>query len=177
MKKINLLYIVPMILLAACEPAIDEFTPSKGNADFTSYIAVGDSWTAGMADGSLYKSGQENSYPNILAGQFNYDKGGFNRQAPFFKQPLMVDEYGFGLSTGVPKPKLEMGFRTDCRGTVSLAPGYADAQVDVANFASIAAQGPFNNIGLPGQKSFYMSVAGLAALNPYYGRFASGSEQ
>jgi hypothetical protein len=45
----------------------------------------------------------------------------------------------------------------------------------MANFASIAAQSPFNNIGLPGQKSFYMSVAGLAALNPYYGRFASAA--
>jgi hypothetical protein len=167
MKKIKLLYIVPLILLAACEPNIDEFTPSKGNADFSSYVAVGDSWTAGMADGSLYKSGQENSYPNILAGQFNLAGGGA------FKQPLMLDDYGFGLSTGTPKPKLEMGYRKDCKDVTSLAPGYADVQVDINNFASVAAQGPFNNISTPGLKSFYMTVPGLAALNPYYARFAS----
>ncbi|MCK9399354.1 MAG: hypothetical protein M0Q51_05095 [Bacteroidales bacterium] len=169
MKKRNLLYIIPLILLASCKPNIDEFSPSKGNADFSRYIAVGDSWTAGFADGSLYISGQENSYPNILAGQFSFVGGGS------FKQPLMVDEYGFGLSTGVPEPKLEMGFREDCKGAISLLPGYADVQVDMANFASIAANGPYNNIGLPGLKSFYMGVVGMATLHPYYGRFASSA--
>jgi len=169
MKKRNLLYIVPLILLAACKPNIDEFAPSKGNADFSSYIAVGDSWTAGFADASLYKSGQENSYPNILAGQFAFVGGGA------FKQPLMVDDYGFGVATDVPLPKLEMGYRQDCKGVTGLLPGYADVQVDMANFASIAADGPYNNIGLPGLKSFYMGVVGMATLHPYYGRFASSA--
>ena len=94
MKKRNLIYIVPLLLLAACKPSIDEFVPSKGNADFSHYIAVGDSWTAGFADASLYKSGQENSFPNILARQFSLVGGGE------FKQPLMVDDYGFGVATG-----------------------------------------------------------------------------
>jgi hypothetical protein len=167
MKKIKLLYIIPLVLLAACKPNIDEFAPSKGNADFSSYIAVGDSWTAGFADASLYKSGQENSYPNILAGQFSLVGGGA------FKQPLMVDDYGFGVSTGVPKPKMEMGYRVDCKDVTSLAPVYADVPVDLANFASIALDGPYNNIGLPGTKSIYMGVPGLASLHPYYARFAS----
>jgi hypothetical protein len=167
MKKRNLLYIVPILLLASCEPNIDEFTPSKGNADFSRYLAFGDSWTSGMADGSLYKSGQENSFPNILATQFSYAGGGE------FKQPLMVDDYGFGLATGTPMPKLEMGFRTDCKGVMGLLPGYANVTVDPANFASVAAQGPFNNISTPGMKSFYVAVPALANLNPYYGRFAS----
>jgi len=167
MKKRNLFYIVPLLLLAACEPGIDEFSPSKGTADFSRLIAVGDSWTSGMADASLYKSGQENSFPNILAGQFSFVGGGA------FNQPLMVDDYGFGLGTGTPKPKMEMGYRVDCKDVTSLAPGYADVTVDPANFASVAAQGPFNNISTPGMKSFYMGVAGLATLNPYYGRFAS----
>jgi hypothetical protein len=166
MKKRNLLYIIPLLLLAMCKPNIDEFVPSKGNADFATYIAVGDNWTSGFADGSLYKSGQENSYPNILAGQFSLVGGGT------FKQPLMVDEYGFGLSTGVPKPKLEMGFHQDCKGVTGLSPAYADVTVDQANFASIAADGPYNNIGLPGLKSIYMGVVGMASLHPYYARFA-----
>jgi hypothetical protein len=167
MKKRNLLYILALALLVTCKPNIDEFAPSKGNADFTRYISVGDSWTAGYADASLYKSGQENSYPNILAKQFSFAGGGA------FKQPLMVDDYGVGLATGTPKPKMELGFHQDCKGVTGLSPAYANVQVDMANFASVAAAGPYNNIGLPGQKSIYMGVPGLAALNPYYGRFAS----
>ena len=166
MKKRNLLYIIPLILLAACKPNIDEFAPSKGNADFSSYIAVGDSWTSGFADASLYKSGQENSYANILAGQFAVVGGGT------FKQPLMVDDIGFGLSTGVPLPKMVMGYRVDCKDATSLSPIYAGVPVDQANFASIAEGGPYNNIGLPGLKSIYMGVVGMASLHPYYKRFA-----
>jgi hypothetical protein len=169
MKKINLLYIIPLLLLAACKPNIDEFVPSKGNADFTRYAAVGDSWTAGMADASLYKSGQENSYPNILSNQFKIVGGGE------FKQPLMVDDIGFGLGTGTPKPKMAMGYHADCKNVIGLVPAYVDAEVNLANFASVAANGPFNNISTPGLKSFYMAVPGMAALNPYYGRFASGA--
>lgn len=167
MKTRNLLYIVPLLLLAACQPTIDEFTPSKGNADLARYVAVGDSWTAGMADASLYLSGQENSYPNILAGQFSLVGGGE------FKQPLMLDDYGFGLGTGTPKPKMEMGYHADCKDVMGLAPAYADVEVNQANFASVAANGPFNNISTPGMKTFYMAVQGMATLNPYYGRFAS----
>jgi hypothetical protein len=167
MKNRNLLYIVPLLLIAACQPSIDEFTPSKGSADFSSYIAAGDSWTAGMADAALYKSGQENSFPNILAGKFQTAGGGD------FKQPLMVDDFGFGVATGVPTPKLVMDFRKDCKDVLGLLPGYADVQVNPANFQSVAGDGPYNNIGLPGQKTFYMAVAGLATLHPYYERFAS----
>ena len=167
MKKRNLLYIVPLILLASCKPNIDEFSPSKGNADFSSYIAVGDSWTAGFADGALYKSGQENSFPNILAGQLGFAGGG-----PF-NQPLMLDDNGIGLSTGVPKPKLQMGFHPDCKEVISLMPKYVDEAVDMKNLDALVSDIPYNNISTPGMKSFYMGVAGLAALNPYYGRFAS----
>ncbi len=170
MKKIYILCIVPLLVLAGCKPNVDEFEPAAGNADLSRYVAVGDNWTAGMADGALYKSGQENSFPNILAGQFSKAGGGE------FRQPLMVDDYGFGFPGGVliPKPKLEMGFHPDCKGVTNLVPAFANVEVNQANFASVAADGPFNNISTPGLKSFYMAVAGMAQLNPYYARFASG---
>ncbi|MFO7615263.1 MAG: hypothetical protein R6W71_11550 [Bacteroidales bacterium] len=167
MKTRYIFFIVAMTMLAGCKPVIDEFAPSKGEADFSRYIAVGDFWTAGFADGALYKSGQENSFPAILGRQFTHVQGGE------FKQPLMLDDYGVGLSTGVPMPKLELDFRPDCKGVVGLLPGFADVQVDPANFASIAAGGPYNNIGMPGLKSIYMGVPGFAVANPYYARFAS----
>jgi hypothetical protein len=167
MKTRYLFFILPLVLLAACKPEVDEFVPSAGNADFSRYIAVGDFWTAGFADGALYKSGQDNSFPGILAKQFTYAGGGA------FKQPFMVDDYGVGISTGVPKPKLELGFHPDCKEVIGLSPAYANVAVDPANLAPIGSQGPFNNIGMPGLKSIYMGVAGFATLNPYFGRFAS----
>jgi len=167
MKTRYIFFVMILAMLAACKPAIDEFAPSKGDADFSRYIAVGDFWTAGFADGSLYKSGQENSFPSILGRQFTYVQGGE------FKQPLMVDDYGVGLSTGIPMPKLVLDFRPDCKGVVGLMPGFANVAVDPANFASVAAGGPYNNIGMPGLKSIYMGVPGFAAVNPYYARFTS----
>lgn len=167
MKTKYFLLALLITALWSCKPTIDEFTPGAGSADFSRYIAAGDFWTAGFADGALYKSGQENSFPAILAGQFAYVQGGA------FKQPLMVDDYGVGLSAGIPTPKLVLDFRTDCKGVTSLAPGLANVQVDMANLAPIGSQGPFNNIGMPGLKSIYTVVPGFAALNPYFGRFAS----
>ena len=38
--------------------------------DLSRYVAIGDSITAGYADGALYFDGQKNAYPNILAAQF-----------------------------------------------------------------------------------------------------------
>ncbi|MEZ5196641.1 MAG: hypothetical protein R2764_09630 [Bacteroidales bacterium] len=52
-------YIVLIALLAilfSCKPELDEFSPSSGNADFSTYVALGNSLTAGYADGSLYRS-------------------------------------------------------------------------------------------------------------------------
>jgi hypothetical protein len=167
MKTRYLLFILPAFILAACEPKIDEFAPSAGNADFSRYIAVGDFWTAGFADGSLYKPGQENSFPSMLSGRFATVGGGE------FKQPLMVDDYGFGMPVpGVFLPRLVLGYKQDCKGVTGLSPVYPEVQVDPANFASIVAGGPYNNIGMPGLKSIYVGVAGFAALNPYFSRFA-----
>jgi hypothetical protein len=43
---------------------------TAGTADFSKYVALGDSFAAGYSDGALFKKGQENSYPNLLAQQF-----------------------------------------------------------------------------------------------------------
>lgn len=65
-------------------------TPTKGSADFTKYVAVGNSLTAGYADGGLYRDSQLNSYPSILAGQFTTVGGGS------FVQPLFTEAQAAG---------------------------------------------------------------------------------
>lgn len=153
MKIRNIILLFALAALVACKPEIDEFTTTAGSADFSNYVAVGNSLTAGLADGELYRSGQQNSFPAILAYQFEAAGGGV------FNQPLMYDEFGFGnrllLDAALPGP----------------VP--AEGTPDPANFESMASEGPFNNMGVPGAKSFHLITEGYAALNPYYGRFAA----
>lgn len=165
-KRYSLLLLLIIFAFASCEPEMDEFSPEKGQADFTSFLAVGNSLTAGYADGALYKSGQEASLPNILAMQFESVGGGA------FKQPLMLDEYGIGFSGIQPVPRFILGPSEDCTGAVSLGPVRAPVDVNLGNLASIADQGPFNNIGVPGVKTFHLLFDQLAMANPYYARFA-----
>ncbi|MDD3526627.1 MAG: SGNH/GDSL hydrolase family protein [Bacteroidales bacterium] len=155
MKTPHILLLLALMSLMACQPELNDFTTSSGQADFTTYVAIGNSLTAGYADGELYRSGQENSYPAILATQMK--AAGCSE----FRQPLMYDEYGFGrrllLNASIPGP-VPAGFAPDQR-----------------NFESIAAAGPFHNMGVPGAKSFHLLIPGYAALNPYFGRFATNA--
>ena len=79
--------------LVSCEPEFenavtDEGFYDAGDADFSNYVSLGNSLTAGYADGALYRSGQEDSYPNIMAEQFGFVGGGD------FTQPLTSDNLG-----------------------------------------------------------------------------------
>ncbi len=44
---------------------LPDLTP--GTADFSNYVAVGASFTAGFTDNGLFIAGSENSFPNILS--------------------------------------------------------------------------------------------------------------
>lgn len=157
----KILYLIAILFLfASCEPEIDDFEPKAGNADFSSYVAIGNSLTAGYTSGDLYKSSQENSYPSMLADKFATVGGGD------FNQPLMTDDAGFGN-------RLILGISENCLGEAGLGPVPYPELPSTENFASIADQGPFNNMGVPGAKSFHLVTNGYGQLNPYFGRFAS----
>src|SRR5690606_32518981 len=85
--------------LVSCEPEFDnpvtdEGFYSSGTANFSKYVAVGNSLTAGYGSGALYITGQEDSYPNLMAQQFAFVGGGD------FSQPLMNDNIGGLLLNG-----------------------------------------------------------------------------
>lgn len=164
MKHIYL-YILISAGILSCKPKVDELVVSKGNADFTRYVAIGNSLTAGYADGALYRSGQINSYPNMLAGQFALVGGGE------FKQPLMPDDIGVGLVGLAPYSKFSLALQYDCKNVPSLSPIHS--QVSGAGLAPIT-NGPFQNLGVPGAKSFHLLTPLLHA-NPFYNRFASSA--
>jgi len=67
----------------------DEVERTYGEADFSTYIAVGNSLTQGFQDGGVYEEGQENSYPAIIAAQMEIVFPGMNT----WRQPTI---YGNG---------------------------------------------------------------------------------
>lgn len=159
-----------------CEPEFD--TPvtdagfySSGTANLSNYVSVGNSLTAGYADGALYITGQKNSFPNIMAQQFNFAGGGE------FTQPLMNDNIG-GLLLGgnqITENRFVLAVGPDGNpGPVRLQ---GTPTTDITNKLS----GSYNNIGVPGAKSFHLvapgygNIAGVpsGAANPYFARFAS----
>ena len=71
--------------LGSCKPDLESSPKSSaGQADFSRYVAVGNSLTAGFGDNGLYLEGQQTSYPAILSQQFAQVGGGA------FAQPLFA---------------------------------------------------------------------------------------
>ncbi|HEX7410880.1 MAG TPA: hypothetical protein VF298_01945, partial [Bacteroidales bacterium] len=103
-------FIAGVALLSSCEPKMDKFEPSTGSADFSRYVALGNSLTAGYSNGALYTSGQSYSYANLIAQQMKLAGGGA------FITPVVTNEDG--LLSG----KLKLGITANCLGVSSLGP-------------------------------------------------------
>ena len=162
--------------LVSCEPEFenavtDEGFYDAGDADFSNYVALGNSLTAGFADNALFVSGQQDSYPNIMAQQFSFVGGGD------FTQPLTSDNLGGLLLGGVQISGNRLVLSADENGNPFPATLDGAPTTDVLTSEA----GPFNNMGVPGAKSFHLvtpgygSVAGVAngTANPWYARFAT----
>ncbi|MDY8136661.1 G-D-S-L family lipolytic protein [Aquimarina sp. 2201CG5-10] len=177
----NIKYLAVLALgLVACEPEFDNPIDesgiyTSGEADFSNYVALGNSLTAGFADGALYITGQENSYPNILSQQFALAGGGE------FTQPLMADNAGGALLGGTQILDNRFVLAFDAQGNAAPAI-YTGAAPTTEISNSLGSS--FNNMGVPGAKSFHLTapgygnIAGIATgqANPYFARFASAAD-
>lgn len=165
--------------LVSCEaefdnPVTDEGFFTTGDADMSNYVAVGNSLTAGFADGALYITGQENSYPNIMAEQFARAGGGET-----FTQPLMNDNLGGLLLGGTQVADNRFVLATDANGN----PGPSVLEGMPTTEVNDGPTGPFNNMGIPGAKSFHLVAPGYGdasgvlagTANPYYARIATSA--
>lgn len=183
MKKRYLLLLPALALVVACEPSfkdeIDSNTYYAGEADFSSYVAVGNSLTSGFMDGTVYKSGQKNSFPNILAGQFKIVGGGE------FTQPSYEDDVNNvgGLLFG---GQANAGFPS--RMIVNMMPGADGNPLGPQNInrpvtieATKQQKKAYHNAGVPGAKTFHLGAVGYGSLaglsngtaNPYFVRTAT----
>ncbi|WP_038005647.1 hypothetical protein [Tenacibaculum sp. 47A_GOM-205m] len=146
---------------------------SAGSVDFSNYIAVGGSFTAGYSDGALFKIGQQHSFPNILASKFAMVGGGD------FNQPLMEDNIGGMIHPVTGDVVLDPRYYFDT--STGLPTGLDKTPTTIAGYPATNAAS-FSNYGIPGVKSFhflapgYGNPAGLqaepATANPYFVRMS-----
>lgn len=151
----------------------------SGSADFSTYVSLGNSLTAGFSDGTVFKAAQENSYPSIMAQQFALVGGGE------FTQPLVNDNFG-GLAAGgnrIASPRLvTVGGPPQGIETV-IGPVTVTTDIVLNN-----PTGPFNNMGVPLASSFHLLDLGIPGsgygdinglgvyANPYFIRMASAPD-
>lgn len=167
--------VIAALGFASCEPEFDKEVNngsySAGEADFTSYVAIGNSLTAGYMDGTVSRMSQANSYPNILAKQFAVVGGGL------FEQPdFSMDVNNLG--------GLELGGNpiANTRLVIDASQGRPEPIAGVTAIEVSALQAKaYNNMGVPGAKSFHLLAPGygnlagvaLGAANPYFVRHAT----
>ena len=167
----NIFLLVLLIGFTACndtEDVLNDYGIDSGNddlpaltagqADFTNYVAVGASFSAGFTDGALFIAAQENSFPNMLSSKFALVGGGS------FNQPLMSDNIGGFLFGGNVAASPRLYFNGSGPAVLPATP---------TTEITTPVSGPFNNYGIPGAKSFHLGFPGYGMLNPYFGRMAS----
>src|SRR5690606_17854358 len=140
---------------------VNDVVVTSGDADFSKYVALGNSLTSGYRDNALYIDGQNESYPSMIAAQMQLAGGGA------FKQPMMPNNTGgFTNLPGFPG-KLNLQVVNGALSPVASAPAAA--------LDNVTSGGPYQNLGVPGAKSFHLGVGGygnMAGLqtgkaNPY----------
>lgn len=173
--KNNFIYLAILAAgFASCEPEFEnevnaEYT--SGDADFTSYVAIGNSLTAGYMDGTVSRGSQANSFPSLLARQFALVGGGE------FTQPSYADDVnnlGGLMLGGIPigNTRLVIDASQSRPETIT-----GTSTIEVSNLQATA----YNNMGVPGAKSFHLvapgygNIAGVALgqSNPYFVRHAT----
>jgi hypothetical protein len=138
---------------------------TAGSVDFSTYVAMGPSFTAGITDNGLFIAAQENSFPNTLANIFANAGGGA------FTQPMMSDNFG-GLALNgqrITGPRLVFGGAGPVPLEAVIGPITVTTDIVLNN-----PTGPFNNLGVPGARSADFITPGFGnianfpfAANPY----------
>ncbi len=210
MKNIKYLYIllITVLVVGSCkqEPIVpeapivvipDPITGTKGTADFTKFIAIGNSFVAGMQGGALFTEGQTNSLPAIMAKQFAISGVGGGA----FVQPDIKATLGYNLfvtpnpgtdSKVIGRLLLQNGTTPDC-ATGKISPRPTPQKYEVGNLEAVpnptlnpafiytGGKTTLNNFGVPaialGQSLIPQTGAWAGAgvdprFSPFYGRLA-----
>lgn len=145
----------------------------KNTIDFSRFVAIGDSITAGYADGVLSYKGQVNAYPNLIARQYQSIQPLVFRQALVSKQSPGIGFAGRSkliLAPDKQNPKNKWGCLS-----------YAEAEDQhILSETTYANSGPFHNLAVPGAKAAHLLMPGYGNpekgtdnYNPFFTRLAS----
>lgn len=194
MKKFNhflVFILVAGMTLYSCDGQIDSLTSERlddnpaptapptatgtqGNADFTKFVTIGNSLTAGFMDAALYNQGQQNSLGALMAAQLQIavesDGGTFDS----FDQPDINSVDGFNTSIQSPEGTPILG-----RIQLDLAAGVPSPVVTGDAIGSFEGdKSALNNFGVPGIQVGQLLTPGTGtpgdpAFNGFYARMAS----
>jgi len=128
-KFIQIIIILSLIIFVTNCKKTTESENNWGNADFTSFVSLGNSLTAGVADGALYEDSQKNSFPNLIAKMAEVDDD--------FEQPLMG---GNGFSFNEADGRLSLNIFT--------SPPSIDF-LEAGNEKNRNLNRAYNNLGIP----------------------------
>lgn len=126
MSRLNRFRILAGALALALLLPLAAFAVDTGSADFTRYVAIGDSLTAGFQSGGLAIASQRNSYPFLI-----------NRQAT-------------GQSTGFEQPTVSNPGIPAQLSLRSLSPLVIAPQAGGGVPTNLTLARPYNNLGVPG---------------------------
>lgn len=160
-----------ILVTTACTKENEETVviPTSGNANFTRFISLGNSLTAGFADNGLYLSGQMNSFPSIIAQQMKLAGGGE------FSQPLFPADQAngsgyvrYGGLSAAGTPNLIPVAAQGNRGSATI-PGFGNVTLYTKY------TGPINNYGVPGIKLRDIKLNIYGNVNGYFERLLPGN--
>ena len=151
------------LAFGGCQPELDVPEASAGSANFSKYVSVGNSLTAGYSDKGLYREGQENSFPAILAQQFALAGGGA------FSQPLFSDAQrngsGYLRLRGFANPQTPIIELDTVTSVAFTGPNLISGERQLAKY-----QGPINNYGVPGMSVLASTTPAYSMLNNFFER-------
>ncbi|HEX6227691.1 MAG TPA: hypothetical protein VFZ52_24905 [Chryseolinea sp.] len=198
MKKLYILLAIAMVFTSACEQELIETVPpdpdmtnvtpdpctgSAGSANFTKFVAVGNSLVAGVQAGALFDEGQANSLPAILNKQFACVGG-----SSTFTQPNINTPLGFNLFiTPNPTPSGAVLGRLLLQGTPPRPTPQLSNTGAIPNpavnpsFIYTGTKSALNNFGIPAivlgqslipQTGNWAGAGVDPRFSPFYGRLA-----
>ena len=165
-QKFSKLYIglLALGMVVSCKPnlEVESSTPANSEVNFSKYIAVGNSLTAGFADGGLYLEGQINSFPNMIAEKMKAHGGGeFN--TPYFS------ESQFNGSGYIRLKALDAGRPVTENVTDNVA-------IIGNNVLAKYTGNEIHNLGIPGMRLDHSGVNLVSAANMYFARLLPDNE-
>lgn len=105
MKNAIFFYCCFCCLLHACSYDFPQEPPvaqvDLGSADFSNFVVIGGTWSAGYMDGALYADGQNRAYPALLMEHLNKHL----ETTRAFVQPTVQSENGYDGIPGSAGPK------------------------------------------------------------------------